>query len=116
MPLYEYLCDAGHRFEKIVQFSDPPLEACPNCGGKVQKLFSSPAIQFKGSGFYITDYPKKQSADAASDGKSSSETSSSEKEKPSGGKSPDASSAEKSKSTSDSASSASAPAASTAKD
>src|SRR5215468_396882 len=59
MPLYEYLCDAcGPRFEPIRKFSDPPLETCPHCGGHVQKLMSSPAIQFKGSGFYITDYPK----------------------------------------------------------
>jgi putative FmdB family regulatory protein len=72
MPLYEYQCDAcGNRFEKIVQFSDPPLEICPACGGKVQKLFSSPAIQFKGSGFYITDYAKKPASDGS--GKSSSE-------------------------------------------
>ena len=117
MPLYEYLCDAGHRFEKIVQFSDPPLETCPNCGGKVQKLFSSPAIQFKGSGFYITDYAKKPSAEASADSKSSSEKSSSEKEKPSSAKSSDQSSGSSSeKSKSDSASTAPAPAASTTKD
>ena len=59
MPLYEYECDAcGHRFEKIQKFSDPLEDACPKCGGPVHKLMSSPAIQFKGSGFYITDYPK----------------------------------------------------------
>ena len=57
MPLYEYQCEAcGNRFEKIVKFSDPPLESCPKCGGAVQKLLSSPAIQFKGSGWYVTDY------------------------------------------------------------
>lgn len=79
MPLYEYQCDAcGNRFEKIVQFSDPPLETCPSCGGKVQKLFSSPAIQFKGSGWYITDYAKKNSSDGGA-GKSSSGTDSKEK-------------------------------------
>jgi putative FmdB family regulatory protein len=60
MPLYEYQCDAcGHRFEKIQKFSDPLVDTCPICGGTVRKLMSSPAIQFKGSGFYITDYPKK---------------------------------------------------------
>ena len=60
MPLYEYQCEAcGHRFEKIQKFSDPPVDTCPRCGGKVRKLLSSPAIQFKGSGFYITDYAKK---------------------------------------------------------
>jgi putative FmdB family regulatory protein len=63
MPLYEYQCDfCGHRFERIRKFSDPPLEACPECGkSPVTKLVSSPAIQFKGSGFYITDYAKKNS-------------------------------------------------------
>ena len=61
MPLYEYQCDAcGHRFEKIQKFSDAPIDECPNCGAKkVHKLVSSPAIQFKGSGWYITDYAKK---------------------------------------------------------
>jgi putative FmdB family regulatory protein len=73
MPLYEYKCDAcGHRFEKIQKFSDPLVDTCPNCGGAVHKLMSSPAIQFKGSGFYITDYPKgeKGSAPKSDGGKS----------------------------------------------
>lgn len=57
MPLYEYQCDAcAHRFEVIQKFSDEPVKTCPDCGGPVQKLLSSPAIQFKGSGFYLTDY------------------------------------------------------------
>ena len=61
MPLYEYECAAcGHRFERIQKFSDPPVEECPNCSERqVQKLLSSPAIQFKGTGWYITDYAKK---------------------------------------------------------
>lgn len=61
MPLYEYECDAcGRRFELIRKFSDPPPDACTLCGsGPVNRLPSSPAIQFKGSGFYITDYAKK---------------------------------------------------------
>jgi putative FmdB family regulatory protein len=59
MPLYEYQCDkCGHRFEVIQKYSDPPIAVCPKCGGEVHKLFSSPAIQFKGSGFYITDYAR----------------------------------------------------------
>jgi|SRR5262245_30580209 len=60
MPLYEYECEAcGTRFEKIQKFSDPPLDVCAKCGkGPVKKLLSSPAIQFKGSGWYITDYAK----------------------------------------------------------
>ena len=58
MPLYEYECAAcAHRFERIQKFSDPLVDVCPECGGAVRKLLlSSPAIQFKGSGFYITDY------------------------------------------------------------
>ena len=59
MPLYEYQCDAcAHRFEVIQKFSDAPIDVCPKCGGAVKKLLSSPAIQFKGSGWYITDYAK----------------------------------------------------------
>jgi putative FmdB family regulatory protein len=69
MPLYEYECERGHRFELIVKFSDPPLEICPTCGGTVRKLMSSPAIQFKGSGWYITDYARK-----GSDSKDSKDT------------------------------------------
>src|SRR6185295_16884545 len=81
MPLYEYQCDAcSHRFERIQKFSDPPIDTCPTCGGSVRKLISSPAIQFKGSGFYINDYAKKPSGDsgkpASSSGTSSSGTSS----------------------------------------
>ena len=61
MPLYEYQCDAcGERFEAIRKFSDPPLDVCEKCSkGPVQRLVSSPAFQFKGSGWYITDYAKK---------------------------------------------------------
>lgn len=78
MPLYEYECEAcGNRFEKIQKFSDPPIETCPKCEGKVRKLISSPAIQFKGSGWYITDYAKKSGSVDSS--KSSSGSSSGEK-------------------------------------
>lgn len=68
MPLYEYQCTAcDKRFEVIQKFSDPPVEACRVCGkGPVQRLVSSPAIQFKGSGWYITDYAKKGSGDKGS--------------------------------------------------
>ena len=66
MPLHEYQCDAcGHRFEAIQKFSDPPIETCPKCGGHVHKLISAPAFQFKGSGWYITDYAKKDSSAAS---------------------------------------------------
>ena len=67
MPLYEYQCDAcGQRFEVIQKFSDPPADACAACGkGPVHRLLSSPAIQFKGSGWYITDYSQKGKSDGA---------------------------------------------------
>lgn len=75
MPLYEYKCEScAHRFERIQKFSDPPVETCPQCGGAVKKLLSSPAIQFKGSGWYITDYAKKSGA-PASESKSGGESS-----------------------------------------
>jgi putative FmdB family regulatory protein len=61
MPLYEYRCEAcEHRFEVIQKYSDEPIVVCPSCGqGRVEKLLSSPAIQFKGTGWYITDYARK---------------------------------------------------------
>jgi putative FmdB family regulatory protein len=67
MPLYEYQCDAcGGRIERIRKFSDPPLdEPCPTCGGHLTKLLSSPAIQFKGAGWYVTDYAKSGSSGAS---------------------------------------------------
>jgi putative FmdB family regulatory protein len=72
MPLYEYECEKGHRFEVIQKFSDPLVTVCPTCGSVVHKLMSSPAIQFKGSGWYITDYAKKDSAGAGRAGKTAS--------------------------------------------
>jgi putative FmdB family regulatory protein len=59
MPIYEYECEkCGHRFEKIQKFSDAPLEVCEKCGGPVHKMQSAPAFQFKGTGWYVTDYAK----------------------------------------------------------
>jgi putative FmdB family regulatory protein len=77
MPLYEYQCTkCKHRFEKIQKFSDPDIKKCPECGGKVEKLLSAPAVQFKGSGWYVTDYANKGKSSAKSsssdDGASSS--------------------------------------------
>ena len=70
MPLYEYECEAcAQRFERIQKFSDPLVDKCPACGAAVRKLFSSPAIQFKGSGWYITDYAKKSGGKEATDSK-----------------------------------------------
>ena len=67
MPLYEYECSAcGHRFELIQRFADPPAETCVACGkGPVHKLLSAPAVHFKGTGWYVTDYAKKDGAAAA---------------------------------------------------
>ncbi|MGH9314698.1 MAG: FmdB family zinc ribbon protein [Vicinamibacterales bacterium] len=103
MPLYEYQCDAcGQRFEVIQKFSDPPVEVCRACGGgPVKKLLSSPAIQFKGSGWYITDYARK-SGEAT--------TSSSDSAKPS------APASKESKESSSSDTSAAKPAGPTSKD
>lgn len=63
MPLYEYLCDAcGHRFEVIQKFSDVRRDTCPECGGAVHKMQSAPAFKLKGTGWYLTDYAKKDQA------------------------------------------------------
>jgi putative FmdB family regulatory protein len=72
LPLYEYACtQCGQRFEKICRFSDPPLTKCDKCGGKLKQLVSSPAIQFKGSGWYVTDYARKPSPATANNAASS---------------------------------------------
>jgi putative FmdB family regulatory protein len=68
MPLYEYQCEQCGRFEVIRKFSDAPLTTCPTCGKPIEKLLSSPAIQFKGSGWYITDYARKSSDGSNKDG------------------------------------------------
>ena len=67
MPLYEYECKkCHHRFERIQKFSDPHVKKCPECGGPIEQVISAPAVQFKGSGWYVTDYAKKSSAGSAS--------------------------------------------------
>jgi putative FmdB family regulatory protein len=79
MPLYEYVCQKCERRTEVIQaFGERRIRMCPYCGGKVKKAFSAPAIQFKGSGFYITDYPK---------GKTGEPISSSSPEKAESGKS-----------------------------
>ena len=108
MPLYEYECDAcGHRFEKIQKFSDPLEDTCPKCGGHVHKMMSSPAIQFKGSGFYITDYPKGDKGSAPkSDGGKSDKDAKADKPAASGDGASKTEKSEKSSSSSDSSASA----------
>jgi len=83
MPLYEYQCSkCGHRFEKIQKFSDKKIRKCPECGGPVEQVISAPAVQFKGSGWYVTDYAKKSTAPASDSGsKESKDTAKSEKPK-----------------------------------
>ena len=72
MPLYEYECEkCGHCFEKIQKFSDKMVKKCPECGGRVEQMISAPAVQFKGSGWYVTDYAKKSSAPSSDGGRES---------------------------------------------
>lgn len=81
MPLYEYECKkCGHRFERIQKFSDALVKKCPECGGKVEQMISAPAVQFKGSGWYVTDYAKRSgpSSSSESGGKSEANKESSE--------------------------------------
>ena len=67
MPLYEYECTKCHKkTEKIEKVAGPHLKKCPHCGGKVESVLSAPAIQFKGGGWYVTDYAGKKSAGAES--------------------------------------------------
>jgi putative FmdB family regulatory protein len=100
MPLYEYECDTcAHRFERIQKFSDPLVDVCPSCGGHVRKLLSSPAFQFKGTGWYVTDYAKKSNNDSGKGDASKGESKTSD----SGGSESSASSSESSASSASSA-------------
>ena len=76
MPIYEYQCQScGKRTELLQRMDDPPLATCPECGGEVKKLVSAPAVQFKGSGWYVTDYAGKgKSSDKGSESKGESKT------------------------------------------
>jgi putative FmdB family regulatory protein len=82
MPLYEYQCKkCHHRFEKIQKFSDPRLKKCPECSGPLEQLISAPAVQFKGSGWYVTDYAKKPGSSSSSDGEAGKSDPSAKKDK-----------------------------------
>ena len=82
VPLYEYECEScGHRFEMLQKVADSPLTSCVKCEGKVERLLSSPAIQFKGTGWYVTDYARKgqdSSSKSEQDSSSKSESESSD--------------------------------------
>jgi putative FmdB family regulatory protein len=69
MPIYEYRCKKGHTFDVMQSMSDDPLTACEVCGAPVQKVLHAPAVHFKGSGFYTTDYGKKKAAGGTGDSK-----------------------------------------------
>ena len=77
MPLYEYECDeCGRRTEVIQRVGAPPIGPCEECGGEMRKLLSAPAFQFKGTGWYVTDYAKKSGAGgSSSSGEAKRETS-----------------------------------------
>ena len=86
MPLYEYQCKKCHSLtERIQKFSDLPLTVCPHCGGELEQVLSAPAVQFKGSGWYVTDYARKGSSSGSSSGDGAASSSSSES-KPGAGK------------------------------
>ena len=74
MPIYEYRCENRHTFEVFQSMSDDPVSTCEVCGVPVERVFHPVAVHFKGSGFYTTDYAKKESAKAANDGASKSES------------------------------------------
>ena len=77
MPIYEYKCNAcGHRFEKLQSFSEEPIKTCPRCGGEVKKLISRSSFILKGSGWYATDYARKNGGSSGSSSPSSQSTSS----------------------------------------
>jgi len=77
MPIYEYKCNScGHRFERLQSFSEEPVKACPRCGGDVRKLISHSSFILKGTGWYATDYARKNGGSSSSTGVSSSNPSS----------------------------------------
>lgn len=83
MPIYEYECTkCHHRFERIQKFSDPHVKSCPNCAGKVELVVSAPAVQFKGSGWYVTDYAKKSGSSSSSSANGSDKSEKKEDAKP----------------------------------
>jgi len=80
LPLYEYRClKCDRHTDKIENLNGPHLKKCPHCGGKVESVITAPAIQFKGSGWYVTDYGKKTSAGESSKSESSDKSEKSEK-------------------------------------
>lgn len=86
MPLYEYECvTCGHRTEVIQRVGAPPIGACSECGGEMKRLLSAPAFQFKGTGWYVTDYARKDKSPEKDSGAKAKSTKSDDKKTPSGG-------------------------------
>jgi putative FmdB family regulatory protein len=105
MPLYEYQCEkCGHRFEKIQKFSDKMVKKCPVCGGPVEQMISAPTVQFKGSGWYVTDYANKSHAPASDGGSSEAKKEEKSKSGDSSKTDPSKESSSKERSSSDSSS------------
>ncbi len=71
MPTYEYRCTDGHTFEVFQSMSEDPVTKCEVCGKPVERVFHAPAVHFKGSGFYTTDYARKGASKGAGDAKDS---------------------------------------------
>jgi len=83
MPLYEYCCKScGHRFERLERVSAPSPRPCPECGAEAPRLLGAPALQFKGSGWYVTDYGKGRSSASAAAGEAATSTAPASADKP----------------------------------
>ena len=111
MPLYEYRCGTCGSFELIRRFSDPPLELCPTCTGPIEKLLSAPAFQFKGTGWYVTDYGRKDGSGESKQDRESKKEGESKKDSSSPSSSSNSAAETKSAPSSDSSSKPAAPSA-----
>jgi putative FmdB family regulatory protein len=89
VPIYEYRCDNSHEFDIFQRMSDDPLTECEVCGAPARRVLSAPAVHFKGSGFYTTDYGPKKSSDVSTDTKPAKSESKSDSSSSSNGSSPD---------------------------
>ncbi len=108
MPIYEYKCDNGHVFDVMQKMADEPLTECVECGAPAQRQLTAPAVHFKGSGFYNTDYGKRKGGGSnGSSGEGSSSDSKSSSSSDSGSSSSGSGSGSDSKSASSSSSSSS---------
>jgi putative FmdB family regulatory protein len=97
MPIYEYLCPDGHRFEVVQRFSDDPVTVCEDCGRPVQRVLFAPAVHYKGKGFYATDYGRKGANGNKPDSSAASESGSKDGAAASSGSGSDSGSSSESK-------------------